>query len=367
MGVLNQAIDAVLVGTALSFGLSLPWLVWQFRRFGTPSPSRLLWYVVTVVYASAVVAYTLFPLPDLDHGFCTGRGRPIVTDPTEYFRAMAAQFRGKPLPLVLTSWAMLQMVFNVLLFVPLGVIARRFLGWSAPATIAAGLGISVLVEATQYTANWFLMPCSYRLADVNDLLTNTTGAAIGVLLARAVPRFAARPEYLEARRHLARPVTRGRRLLGVVLDAWYLFLVGLLAVVLTLGVALALTYDTPMLSNAQWQRITIAYGVVAWLFGVILVVVPAATSNGASLGQRTVYLEPVPRSGGRRRQVARALSVQGLLVTGLLVAPAGLAVIAVLWALADVAAIARDPRGLSFLVTDCDLRDSRVPEAHRSG
>lgn len=72
--------------------------------------------------------------------------------------------------------AILLNLLNVLLFVPLGLLLPAF--WpdyrSLRRTALAGLGLSLSIELIQIF--------SWRLTDIDDLLTNTLGAVLGYLL-----------------------------------------------------------------------------------------------------------------------------------------------------------------------------------------
>ena len=74
-------------------------------------------------------------------------------------------------------------VLNVLLFVPLGIFLpllwESFIPWWK--TTLFGFSLSLLVE--------FLQLFTYRATDVNDLMTNTLGAVLGWILARAILLF----------------------------------------------------------------------------------------------------------------------------------------------------------------------------------
>jgi hypothetical protein len=146
----------------------------------------------------------------------------------------AALASGDPL----RSPQLLQLVFNVLLFVPLGFFVRVLLGRGLVVTVLIGFAVSLLVETTQLTGVWGIYPCAYRFFDVGDLLTNTTGALVGALLSLVVPR---------RHRGFARsedagdpdPVTRARRLLAMLCDVLG---AGVVSVAAGVGVQLVLEY-----------------------------------------------------------------------------------------------------------------------------
>ena len=91
-------------------------------------------------------------------------------------------------PVTWTTGYLSEMAFNVALFVPVGLlaallIARRW--W--PLALLAGLGFTTLIELVQ-------VPEPDRISDPRDLVMNTGGAVLGVLLvlvARAVRRAGA--------------------------------------------------------------------------------------------------------------------------------------------------------------------------------
>jgi len=69
---------------------------------------------------------------------------------------------------------------NILLFLPLGV-ATALLGWRWPRALATGILLSLFVESMQY----FVVVG--RDPSLSDLLTNSTGTALGYLLAVSAP------------------------------------------------------------------------------------------------------------------------------------------------------------------------------------
>ncbi|WP_262426513.1 VanZ family protein [Brachybacterium sp. Z12] len=88
-----------------------------------------------------------------------------------------------------TSFPVLQVLMNVALFVPLGMILRGVFRLDATTSVAMALLLSALIEVTQYTGAFGIYPCGVRIADIEDLLANTAGAWAGALCAPLLTRL----------------------------------------------------------------------------------------------------------------------------------------------------------------------------------
>lgn len=354
----EQFLGSVAVGLAVSALMFLPVVVWQYRRYGRFDATRMAWTIISFVYVSGVIAFTIFPLPAFSDAFCAARRTHPQFDLLNFPRQLADLIDRSGLRVAATSFLVREVVLNVLLFVPFGVIVRRVFEWPRWGVLAAALGTSLLIETTQLTGNWGLAQCPYRVADVTDLVTNTSGAALGLLLEAWSPRLISRKAYLLAERDRARPVTRARRWMGMVLDAWLLGLFMLFAAWCTV-IVLSVTAmpSQGAVDDAALLRLTRIGELAAVVAGLVGVLAPALFGTGASLGQRIVHLAPSASRQARWQLVARALVVQGVLVLGGLRADLGLAT--TVWALADAVCVAFRVQGLSGLLTGCTMRDSR--------
>lgn len=354
----QQIIIATMIGLGVSAVLFLPLVVWQYRRYGRFEEVRMLWTAAGFVYTAGLIALTIFPIPDFAGDFCATRATSPEFDITRVPREIHAKVQTVGLVPALRSWVVLEPAFNVLLFVPLGFLVRRVFELPRAVVLALGLLASGVVETAQLTGNFGLMPCPYRLADVTDLVTNTTGAAVGLALEAVVPRFMSRRAELLATRDVPRPVTRRRRLGGMVFDACYLTMAGL---VTTFTIITGASFYNALVFGDQWtpeQRIQMERVALlaTWAVTMVVVLWPALVGSGASLGQRTVRLRPQPAPRGQL--VLRALAVQGAMQTAMLL-PNGLWGIGFLLPLAAVVAVFADPRGLSYLLTGLDIIDER--------
>ncbi|MGO4957232.1 VanZ family protein [Luteococcus sp. Sow4_B9] len=358
---LQNAINSLIAGGLLSLVLFIPIVIVQYRRYGEIAEIRLGLLCALLVYSSALVAYTMFPLPDpqsLTDSWCARRVS-FNPDPLDGVRRVQTAVQGLTPRQALLDKTVLEIVFNVALFVPLGWFGRRVLEWRVLTTALVGFGVSLLIEVTQFTGVYGIFRCAYRMADAVDLVTNTTGTLVGIALAAAFPRLFPSMDQLEADADRAREVDRGRRWLGQALDAFY-FVVALAVV----GFLIALAFDAlgwasrsepePVFTALMWAANLLAIGFALISF----------TGDGSSMGQRTTYLRPKPEPGtdraARWRRLLRPFTVMvpvAVLVFGQPTLPGRLA--GMVWAGVAVGWILFSRRGLSGFLSGVDFIDNR--------
>ena len=166
--------------------------MWRF-----PRALPLAW----ILYLVGLLIFTLLPLPSDPVAACAAIIHWDNYTPFGSFVAVADQFRdGESLRGTLYA---LSILLNIALFVPLGALAettwrmrrapegapadgsrlarsiphRRVLAW-----VAIGCAVSCLIELTQYTGLFGVVPCTYRVVDIDDVIMNTLGAYAGVRL-----------------------------------------------------------------------------------------------------------------------------------------------------------------------------------------
>ena len=174
------------------------------------APASSMWRLpralplVWILYVAGLLIFTLLPLPSDPVAACAAIIHWDNFTPVGSFVAVADQFRdGESLRGTLYA---LSILLNIALFVPLGALAettwrirrmrrapegapadgsrlarsiphRRVLAW-----VAIGCVVSCLIELTQYTGLFGVVPCTYRVVDIDDVIMNTLGTYAGVRL-----------------------------------------------------------------------------------------------------------------------------------------------------------------------------------------
>ncbi|HEY1085241.1 MAG TPA: VanZ family protein [Candidatus Saccharimonadales bacterium] len=171
-------IAALLAWPFLAALLTLPILIAQYRRYNKFLFGRAVMTYLFVLFSLGLISFTLYPMPDNPAEFCKAYALSPQLIPFNFIADI--QTEGQR--------AILQIVMNIIFFLPLGVFARILFRWKILPTILLSLGLSLAIETAQLTGIFGIYPCSYRLFDVDDLLFNTFGGIGGYVLAMAIPR-----------------------------------------------------------------------------------------------------------------------------------------------------------------------------------
>lgn len=71
---------------------------------------------------------------------------------------------------------------NIIMTIPFGVFLRYLFKFDKKTVILCSFALSFVIELGQLTGFFFLFDGSYRLCDVDDLITNTLGGYLGFLI-----------------------------------------------------------------------------------------------------------------------------------------------------------------------------------------
>lgn len=161
---------AITLWPFISALLTIPVLALIYHRCGRITLSALVWSYLAVLYALGLGCFTLYPMPEGTSGLGITYGVAPQLNPFAFIGDI--QKGGVR--------AVFQIVANVALFVPLGYMLGRGLQWKWHKVLFAGFAVSLLIETAQLTGFFGLYPYAYRTFDVDDLMSNTLGALVGL-------------------------------------------------------------------------------------------------------------------------------------------------------------------------------------------
>ncbi len=272
---------------------TLPYVAVQYRRRGAVGAGHLFLVAAAGLYLVGLAFSVILPLRPVTPDFCTLYQADAHVSPLY----LIDEFRGER---ALGGWGAIlgntdfqDLVLNVFLFVPLGFFARHLMRKGFGATVAIGLGVSLLIEMTQLTGNWGLYPCAYRYFSTTDLITNTTGAAIG---AACAPLLRLVPGQLTLKDPgLRQPVTAARRFLAAACNAAAVLTLGLFLLAMA-GLLLEVTRGQLFESESARAEFLRAATLV-WLPGLTLMLAVPLIWQGRTPGEWAVLLRHTGRAG----------------------------------------------------------------------
>lgn len=169
---------ALILWPMASFVLTLPILAYLYHRDGRLKFSAVAATYLAILYLMGLGCFTLWPLPSGESGPGISYGVDANFNPLQFI----ADIQKDGLP------AVFQLLFNVALFMPLGLIAGRLLRMRLMPTIMLSLAVSALIEVAQFTGLFGIYAYAYRCCDIDDLITNVMGGALGWLAASAIEK-----------------------------------------------------------------------------------------------------------------------------------------------------------------------------------
>lgn len=257
--------------------ITLPYIVYNYHRFGSALGLKTLIFYSFVLYMLCVGFLVIMPLPSFEEvrALTTPRYR---LEPFGFVGDLLRTIPGSWSDLstwkrALTSSIFLQVFFNVCMTLPFGMYLRYYFRRNLWQTVLLGFALSLFIELTQLTGLWFIYPRGYRFFEVDDLIANTLGTFLGYVVTGPLLRILPTRDQLDtASYRRGQSVSLTRRLTALGID---------LAVVLLLAFIVHLAV-----------RQVPGYRVLAGILCAYFLLVPTLT-GGSSVGKAVTRLRIV--------------------------------------------------------------------------
>ncbi|MBW3088664.1 VanZ family protein [Bifidobacterium sp. 82T24] len=286
---------AVVLWPFVSAVLTVPVLALLYHGYNRIRFSQALVAYSTVLYAIGLLCFTLYPMPEDAAAYCAAHHLTPQLNPLQFI----GDIRTDGLS------AIMQIALNVVFFLPLGFIMGRVFRWPIAVALPVGFATSLMIETLQLTGFLGFYPCSYRLFDVDDLMTNTLGAMLGYAAAGLFDRL------VPPRSHDLTTVTRPgflRRCITYIID-----LTVVIAAAMPVTALATIIYDITVVHDiTTWHAIPpvghvfgneVAFSDVVMLVSLLIFeLLMPWLRGGSTLGGWFTHMtcETRPRSGWRR-------------------------------------------------------------------
>lgn len=299
----SNIVTAALLFPLIAFVITIPYMIYQYRKFGSIPWLRTLVVYSFVFYLLCAYFLVLLPLPE-DRTAVVPYAQTPQLVPFNFvheFLEETAFSASDP-----STWLatlrdpyVYEAFFNALLLVPLGMYLRYYFRRTWWQTLLIGFLVTLSFETTQLTGLWGIYEHPYRLFDVDDLMMNTLGAMVGFWMVGPAMRVLPDIRLVnEEAREAGLRASVTKRALSFFID---LVIAGALSMLASLVLAAA---------GAVGQE-----SVEAWIPRIMLllcfVAVPVVT-RGQTLGQKVLRLRIV-RADASRAHWYQYLARYGLL------------------------------------------------------
>lgn len=285
--------EAVLFFPVVALIITLPYLIYNYRRRGSVWSLRVLIIYSFILYLLCCFFLVIWPLPDRDYVVNLTTPTMQLTPFTFISEIVrdGQQVAGSAIEVVkgvLLSQSFYQVAFNLIMFIPFGIYLKYYFDCSFLKTLLLSFALSLLFELTQLSGLYFLYPRGYRLFDVDDLIINSLGGAVGYLLAMPLSKLLpTRQEIDEASYRRSQKVSLLRRTVALICDG---VMIAILTVIIGIGVNMigGRLAETPV-----WDMLL----TVSVCYFAILPIL----TNSQTIGQKLTRLQVARVKGGPAR------------------------------------------------------------------
>ena len=222
MSYINIIITACIVFPVLAFFITLPFVIYNYNKYGSVLFIRALLIYGFVLYLMSAYFLIIMPLPSISE--VAKMTTKVQLVPFDVFSKIyhTVYFDYKDISTYVNIFKnayVYQSIYNFLLTVPFGIFLRYYFRCNFKKTIFFTFLLSLFFELTQLTGLYFIYPNAYRLFDVDDLIVNTLGGIFGFLVTPLVTMMLPTKEELDLKSYIkGTKVSSTKRIVTFIID-----------------------------------------------------------------------------------------------------------------------------------------------------
>lgn len=235
---------AFIVFPFIAFILTIPFLIHQYRKFGSIPMLKSFCFYSMILYLLCAYFLVMLPLPSIEKvASMTGPTTQLV--PFQFIKDIMVTVSFEitninDLINVFKHSTMYTILFNIVLTLPFGIYLRYIFKKKWYHSIIYTFLLSLFFELTQLSGLYGIYPRPYRLFDVDDLMINTLGGLIGHILTPLVTFFIPSIDKLDEKGYKkGTKVTLIRRGVSLVIDILFIIVFNVLSKILLFGTGLS--------------------------------------------------------------------------------------------------------------------------------
>lgn len=185
--------QAILIFPGVAFIFTLPYIVFNYRKYGSVLGLRILIIYSFILYLICIYFLVILPLPSKEEA-ANISGIKLQMCPFMFVLDIVKESsfmlsNPKSWWSLVNNRALFQVIFNVVMMIPFGMYLKYYFRVRLKKTIIISFLVSLFFELTQLTGLYFIYSGSYRVFDVDDLIANTLGGTCGYLAVEPLERF----------------------------------------------------------------------------------------------------------------------------------------------------------------------------------
>lgn len=216
MNYINIIKTACIYFPIIALIVTIPYILKEYHKYGSIHLLRAFIIYSFILYLMTSYFLVILPLPSIE---------TVRNMTSSYIQLIPFKFiyniilKVKFNYLFFTNKEVYEVLFNILLTVPLGLYLRYFFKLDKKKVIKLSFLYSLFFELTQLTGLYFIYPRPYRIFDIDDLILNTFGGYLGYVLTPIITKKLPTRDELDILAYkLGTKISIFKRLVSILID-----------------------------------------------------------------------------------------------------------------------------------------------------